>query len=203
MHRWVNQDSVPGSHPRRNWNVPGSNHYVYPFSARQRHHDVESVVACGHPNLQTPLGTARSTHTKRLPESSPSHAEDDRERLIADEIDAQKPVNYATGISYIEAAVPHLAQAIDSGSSLIEATINKRHSGGADQQDSLDRSAIQRTIGPWSDYNHSILAVLVSRWLSFGRMLFSPAHLQLGREGGGRLLVIDSLGDGELTYKST
>lgn len=37
-------------------------------------------------------------------------------------------------------------------------------------------------------------ALMTSKWLSFGRVLFSPAHLELNSRGENRVLVLDGLG---------
>ena len=37
-------------------------------------------------------------------------------------------------------------------------------------------------------------ALMTSKWLSFGRVLFSPAHLELNTRGENRVLVLDGLG---------
>ena len=60
----------------------------------------------------------------------------------------------------------------------------------------MDCSNTKRIIQSASEYDLASLAVLVSKWLSRGRMLFSPAHLQVGRVCGSRILVLDGLGDG-------
>ena len=63
-------------------------------------------------------------------------------------------------------------------------------------KNAVDCSAIKRTIEPASECDLGSLAVLVSKWLSCGRMLFSPAHLQVERVTKSRILILDGLGDG-------
>lgn len=64
------------------------------------------------------------------------------------------------------------------------------------QELSVDCSGVKHKIESRSQYDLSILAMLACKWLSDRRMLFSPAHLQIGREHKSRILVLDGLGDG-------
>ncbi|PGH18926.1 hypothetical protein AJ80_04253 [Polytolypa hystricis UAMH7299] len=43
-------------------------------------------------------------------------------------------------------------------------------------------------------------SLMTSRWLSFGRVLFSPAHNHLQSEDQGRILVVDGLGNDDWSY---
>jgi len=44
-------------------------------------------------------------------------------------------------------------------------------------------------------------ALMTSKWLSFGRVLFSPAHRDISEKTDSRVLVVDGLGNG--TWKHT
>lgn len=43
-------------------------------------------------------------------------------------------------------------------------------------------------------------ALMTSRWLSFGRVLFSPAHVELQNNRQGRVLVLDGLGNDDWSF---
>ncbi len=49
-----------------------------------------------------------------------------------------------------------------------------------------------------SNANLRFGALMTSRWLSFGRVLFSPAHLEVKQNRHDRVLILDGLGNGEL-----
>jgi len=88
-----------------------------------------------------------------------------------------------------------MVQASDSGSGLCEGTY-RQCSAYKRQEDAVDCSTTKRIVQPASEYDLGSPAVLVSKWLSCGRILFSPAHLQVVRVCGSRILVLDGLGDG-------
>ena len=43
-------------------------------------------------------------------------------------------------------------------------------------------------------------SLMTSRWLSFGRVLFSPAHNHLQSQDQGRVLVVDGLGNDDWSF---
>jgi hypothetical protein len=60
-----------------------------------------------------------------------------------------------------------------------------------------------------SQVNLRLAAMKTSKWLSFGRVLFSPAHVEVMQPAtppaGNRVLVIDGLGNGkfEISWNSS
>ena len=71
----------------------------------------------------------------------------------------------------------------------------------------LDTAEAQR-LTPRSMANLRFGALMTSKWLSFGRVLFSPGHFQLNDKANDRILIIDGLGKDwsyycALTYTKT
>lgn len=54
--------------------------------------------------------------------------------------------------------------------------------------------------GPIALSNLRYVALMTSRWLSFGRVLFSPAHDKLQSSSNDRLLIIDGLGNDDWSF---
>jgi len=96
------------------------------------------------------------------------------------------------------AAVIRMGQPTDPGSWLCEGRC-RQCSVCIYRGIAVDYSTTNRTIVSGPKYDLDILAVLVYKWLCCGRMLFSPARLQVEKERGSRILVIDGLGDGTCT----
>jgi hypothetical protein len=46
--------------------------------------------------------------------------------------------------------------------------------------------------------NLRFAALMISKWLSFGRVLFSPVHSELKNPAEDRVLIIDGLGKGSV-----
>lgn len=53
---------------------------------------------------------------------------------------------------------------------------------------------------PSAQSNLRFSALMTSRWLSFGRVLFSPAHVELQNNRQGRVLVLDGLGNDDWSF---
>ena len=53
---------------------------------------------------------------------------------------------------------------------------------------------------PGSQSNLRFSALMTSRWLSFGRVLFSPAHLEIQSNRHDRVLVLDGLGNDDWSF---
>lgn len=53
---------------------------------------------------------------------------------------------------------------------------------------------------PGSQSNLRFSALMTSRWLSFGRVLFSPAHMEIQSNRHGRVLVLDGLGNDDWSF---
>lgn len=51
--------------------------------------------------------------------------------------------------------------------------------------------------------NLRLSALTTSKWLSFGRVLFSPVHFELKDKAADRVLILDGLGKGKHTYRSS
>ena len=54
--------------------------------------------------------------------------------------------------------------------------------------------------GSGAQTNLRLSALQVSRWLSFGRVLFSPAHTEIQHSRPNRVLVLDGLGNGDWSF---
>ena len=54
--------------------------------------------------------------------------------------------------------------------------------------------------GPAGQSDLRFAALMTSRWLSFGRVLFSPAHNRVEANAGQRILVIDGLGNDDWSF---
>ncbi|OJD27109.1 hypothetical protein ACJ73_01493 [Blastomyces percursus] len=63
----------------------------------------------------------------------------------------------------------------------------------------LDRAERDRN-GAMEQINLRSSSLMTSRWLSFGRVLFSPAHNHLKDQDQGRVLVIDGLGNDDWSF---
>jgi hypothetical protein len=61
---------------------------------------------------------------------------------------------------------------------------------------SIQKSEVQ-TMGYENMINLRFGALMTSKWLSFGRVLFSPVHFELKNEKEDRVLILDGLGKGE------
>lgn len=53
---------------------------------------------------------------------------------------------------------------------------------------------------PSAQSNLRFSALMTSRWLSFGRVLFSPAHVEIQNNRQGRVLVLDGLGNDDWSF---
>jgi len=119
-----------------------------------------------------------------------------KERHLEKENTSRTFVNHKRGRSCTETRLSLAVQAVNTHAGLISSTEREKRSGWSEQQDSLDHSVPQCAMVRRSDHAGGTLTVLVSKWLSFGRMLFSPAHFQAQGQPKCELLVIDSLGNG-------
>jgi hypothetical protein len=61
---------------------------------------------------------------------------------------------------------------------------------------SIQKTEIQ-SMGYENMANLRFGALMTSKWLSFGRVLFSPAHGELKNSTGDRVLILDGLGKGK------
>jgi hypothetical protein len=64
---------------------------------------------------------------------------------------------------------------------------------------SVQKSEVQ-TMGYENMANLRFGALMTSKWLSFGRVLFSPAHFELKNAKEDRVLILDGLGKGEFKF---
>jgi len=70
----------------------------------------------------------------------------------------------------------------------------REHSRPRQYENAFQLEEIERTRNPTKHSDRSYASLMVSRWLSFGRVLFSPAHQEIEANPERHVLVIDGLG---------
>ena len=65
---------------------------------------------------------------------------------------------------------------------------------------STDNVAEKTNAGPGPQSSLRFSALMTSRWLSFGRVLFSPAHMEIQSNRQDRVLVLDGLGNDDWSF---
>ena len=90
-------------------------------------------------------------------------------------------------------------QSVSSGSHYSSDSLRSRHSNVSSRQN-IDTLAGKTDTG--SDLQSSLRfsALMTSRWLSFGRVLFSPAHMEIQSNRQDRVLVLDGLGNNDWSF---
>ena len=74
------------------------------------------------------------------------------------------------------------------------APLHRQTSQQREYENAAHLEEIERTRNPTKHSDRSYASLMVSRWLSFGRVLFSPAHTEIEQNVGRKVLVIDGLG---------
>lgn len=69
-----------------------------------------------------------------------------------------------------------------------------------DRKGDTESMISNKTVLPSAQSNLRFSALMTSRWLSFGRVLFSPAHGELQNNRQGRVLVLDGLGNDDWSF---
>lgn len=125
---------------------------------------------------------------------------------------ADKPETSASSTDlfagYGERSLSEVASADSNPDAPKEARTSYRLDSAKQEKDSdaskktgLVGSSGSETNGLNSELNLRFGALMTSRWLSFGRVLFSPAHNEINQTTGGnrqeRLLILDGLGNGK------
>lgn len=90
-------------------------------------------------------------------------------------------------------------QSYSSGSRYSEDSSPSRRSSGAHSKRHTQIMA-ERTDNAESQSNLRFSALMTSRWLSFGRVLFSPAHNEVQSNRQDRVLVLDGLGNDDWSF---
>lgn len=109
-------------------------------------------------------------------------------------INSSSKVRPAPGRSSLQAS---LSESSRQSRITLASTSDKRRSSGVKNKyrgSRLMELAETRSNGLVSMADLRFGALMTSKWLSFGRVLFSPAHLQLKNPNTDRVLVIDGLG---------
>lgn len=133
------------------------------------------------PNLLSPLHSAELVSTP-LSFSDFFAGYGDRNRASA----ASKRQSRSTGSRYSQRSVisePSSRYSRDGG--------NKRNT---------EIMAEKTEPAPGAESNLRFSALMTSRWLSFGRVLFSPAHMEIQSNRHDRVLVLDGLGNDDWSF---
>lgn len=69
-----------------------------------------------------------------------------------------------------------------------------------DREEDAETMASKQNTVPSAQSNLRFSALMTSRWLSFGRVLFSPAHVEIQNNRQGRVLVLDGLGNDDWSF---
>ena len=69
-----------------------------------------------------------------------------------------------------------------------------------DREGNAEIMVSKKNIVPSAQSNLRFSALMTSRWLSFGRVLFSPAHVEIQSNQQGRVLVLDGLGNDDWSF---
>lgn len=81
-------------------------------------------------------------------------------------------------------------------------TTNSQHSrnSGSEKKRNTAIMAERTTPNSGAETNLRFSALMTSRWLSFGRVLFSPAHMEIQSNLHNRVLVLDGLGNDDWSF---
>ncbi|KAL8769643.1 MAG: hypothetical protein Q9209_004440 [Squamulea sp. 1 TL-2023] len=121
---------------------------------------------------------------------------------------ASSPMSFSDFISGYgdrnrSSAISNLRQSSASGSRYSQASIHSMASSSADQKRHTQIMAEKTRNSSDSQSNLRFSALMTSKWLSFGRVLFSPAHtdiLQSAKQTPNRVLVLDGLGNDDWSF---
>lgn len=96
-------------------------------------------------------------------------------------------------------------QSVSSGSRYSATSVfsesNVRHSRDTgNKRRNTEIMAEKTEPGPGAQSNLRFSALMTSRWLSFGRVLFSPAHMEIQSNRHDRVLVLDGLGNDDWSF---
>ncbi|KAL8646484.1 MAG: hypothetical protein Q9226_006834, partial [Calogaya cf. arnoldii] len=100
-------------------------------------------------------------------------------------------------------AISNLRQSSVSGSHYSQASIHSIASSSAEQKRHTQIMAEKTRNSSNSQSNLRFSALMTSKWLSFGRVLFSPAHndiLESTKQTPNRVLVLDGLGNDDWSF---
>ncbi len=107
-----------------------------------------------------------------------------------------RAVNKCTSPSTIQSSIRSRLR--DSGSSKYSRSASDMESQSRDTRQSksteLSRTAVLSNLDPQVMANLEFSSLMIGKWLSFGRVLFSPAHFELKNLREDRILVVDGLG---------
>lgn len=97
------------------------------------------------------------------------------------------------------------AQSISPGSryssrSIISEPDSRYSSDNGNKKRNTEIMAEKTERAPGSQSNLRFSALMTSRWLSFGRVLFSPAHVEIQSNRHDRVLVLDGLGNDDWSF---
>lgn len=89
-----------------------------------------------------------------------------------------------------------------SGSPQMVSTSNSQHSRNSSSEKKRNTAimAERTTTSSGAETNLRFSALMTSRWLSFGRVLFSPAHMEIQGNLHNRVLVLDGLGNDDWSF---
>lgn len=169
-------------------------------------------------NLTSP-GTTKSFHLRRSrllsilhapspgsATSFPEHVRGDRPISILDPVTGRLSMPSARGSTGSAKARSSLPMSIGSGARNSKSTVGS----GAENRLSnryrdtrLMEMAETQNDGLVSMANLRFGALMTSKWLSFGRVLFSPVHHELKDINEDRVLVVDGLGKGKANQNPT
>jgi len=90
-------------------------------------------------------------------------------------------------------------QSESSGSRYSSDSLQSRHDKTSGRRNP-DVIAETTDTGPGPQSNLRFSALMTSRWLSFGRVLFSPAHMEIHSNRQDRVLVLDGLGNDDWSF---
>lgn len=90
-------------------------------------------------------------------------------------------------------------QSESSGSRYSSDSLQLRQ-GNTGGRRNTDIMAERTDTGPGPQSNLRFSALMTSRWLSFGRVLFSPAHMEIHSNRQDRVLVLDGLGNDDWSF---
>ena len=90
-------------------------------------------------------------------------------------------------------------ESVSSASHYSSDSLQSRHDNMSGRR-STDTVAEKTNTGPGPQSSLRFSALMTSRWLSFGRVLFSPAHMEIQSNRQDRVLVLDGLGNDDWSF---
>lgn len=139
--------------------------------------------------LQDELNSAYQP--RAAPSSGPTHL--NRSRI---QTDCQSTTALPSRTSYSDLR----AQYVDLDGEKDEATGSTEQSSTTEKRSKDQASSSEREWDAITRTNLRSASLMTSRWLSFGRVLFSPAHNHTKTGEGGRILVVDGLGNDDWSF---